>query len=298
LFEAHPNFSKDPFSIRCSEFVSFHGSAVTLRPQLVLPQSPHPFVLAMNQFGQDSSAVSSDFFSGFHELASMHLPSSSHENVDVDRNIVSPFPEPAFPPQPSVYPQIQAISSSLDNPSVVFQKHPVTMVTVDNRSATSLGSNALGLVQTIIQQQNTISKLQCEKDQLLKRIMELESQFSKQEKFCCHSSGMPGSKDTVLGDTSSAIVNIAFPKSQQQPPVSDVFSSEAVSSTAIASGSPGMSDSNCAVSTAVFLNSCSSIENSNVLQVPLFCSSLSSSSLSCHALHEFRQTSDSAFHSW
>jgi hypothetical protein len=109
---------------------------------------------------------------------------------------------------------------------------------------------------------------------------------------------MPGSKDTVLGDTSSAIVNIAFPKSQQQPPVSDVFSSEAVSSTAIASGSPGMSDSNCAVSTAVFLNSCSSIENSNVLQVPLFCSSLSSSSLSCHALHEFRQTSDSAFHSW
>jgi hypothetical protein len=41
--------------------------------------------------------------------------------------------------------------------------------------AASLASNSLGHVQTIIEQQNTISKLQFEKDQLLIRIQQLES---------------------------------------------------------------------------------------------------------------------------
>jgi hypothetical protein len=178
LYEAHPNFANQPFSMRCSEFISCHGSAVTFRPQLVIPECLHPFALAMDQFNQDSSAVSSDFFSGFHEINSLHAANVTDENRHPDRNIVSPFPEPALSPQPSHYPQYQAVSSALDNPSLIFQKRlsPWTTQSVDVTA-----SNSLGLVQTIIQQQNTISKLQCEKDQLLMRIMELESLVSERQ---------------------------------------------------------------------------------------------------------------------
>jgi hypothetical protein len=275
LYEAHPNFAKQPFSMRCSEFISFHGSAVTLRPQLIAPECPHPFLLAMEQFGQDSSAVSSEFFSGINEIHALNLPSFADENKAPDRNLVSPLPEPAFPPQPSVYPQFQSVSSSLDNPSVVFQKRSFSVPSQNVDVTASLASNSLGLVQTIIQQQNTISKLQFEKDQLLIRIQQLESLVSEPKVTHAHSPTFRSPQKGAVQCTSPPIPIHLSQDTRNEAIVSNVHSREAVSAGTTAFAVSGLSNLSFAASADTLNGACKPISETRMTSMS---SSRSSSS--------------------
>jgi len=292
LYEAHPNFSKQPFSMRCSEFISFHGSAVTLRPQLVVPEFPHPFLLAMDQFGQDSSAASSDFFSGLNEINTLLLPSFADENKVSDRNLVSPLPEPAFPPQPSVYPQFQSGSSSLDNPSVVFQKRSFAMSSQHADVSATLGSNSLGLVQTIIQQQNTISKLQSEKDQLLMRIKELESSVFE------HKVPLAGSPTFHRGAeaqcTAPPIPILLAQDGSHVATVSNVHGCEAVSAATTAFAVSGLSQLPFSTAAGDLNGERKSLSDTCMMNMS---SSQSSSSASCDSSNQFHDNLEAGVHS-
>lgn len=297
LYEAHPNFSKQPFSIRCSEFISCHGSAVTLRPKLVVPESDHPFVLATDQLGQDLSTVSNEFFSGFHDISTLHLPSFTDENTVNDRNLVTPFPEPALSPQPSVYPQFQAVTSSLDNPSLVFRKRPVphssqTNGNNKNGMPASLESNSLGLVQTIIQQQNTISMLQSEKEQLLSRIMELEALVLDRQTPHTHSSSITSSMDAIAPGTSTRATNLVTQNGCNE----EVCIGEPAAAQTVVAVS-GMSDGTCSL--PPFLGSNDLLDpHSTEAKRPLSQSSSSiTSSNSSHEIQQKRNFGDSATHS-
>jgi hypothetical protein len=290
LYEAHPNFSKQPFSMRCSEFISCHGSAVTFRPQLVVPDCLHPFALAMDQFSQDPSAVSSEFFSGFHEISSFHAASVSDENKHLDRNLVTPCPEPALSPQPSVCPQHQAVSSVLDNPSLVFQKRPVPFTSSNVDVTTCAASNSLVLVQTIIQQQNTISKLQCEKDQLLIRIIELESLVSEKLTSQIRSGVTSESKNDMMNGSVTVSPNPLTRNSHNE--VTHV--SDAVSTAAPSAVISVMSNVNCNLpASSTFSDSCSPLFKASLTKRPI----ASSSSASCDSSLDTRQTFDSGMHS-
>lgn len=286
LFEAHPKFSKQPFSLRCSEFISCHGSAVTLRPQLVIPECSHPFVLAMDQFGQDSSAVSSDFFSGLHEINSLQLSCFTDENKNLDRNLISPFPEPALAPQPSVCPQFQTGSSTLDNPSLVFEKRSVPVPSA-NVSA-GLASNSFDLVQTIIRQQTTISKLQCEKDELLSRIMELEKMAIEQKASRKSLSVISCSVDASMQCSSPSIPNPVAQNSFHEDHHVGEGDSAARTDVAIS----GLVSVNSSLSTSVSLRDArESITRTSASQRSSPRSS--SYSISCESSHECLQKSES-----
>jgi hypothetical protein len=286
LYEAHPNFSKQPFSIRCGEFVSCHGSAVTLRPQLVVPESHHPFVLAMDQLGQDLSAVSSEFFSGLHEINSLHLPNITDENQVPDRNLITPFPAPALSPQPSLHPQNQEAATSLDNPSLVFQKRAVAVPSQIADGSTCLASNSLGLVQTIIQQQNTISKLQCEKDQLLVRIMELESFVLERQMPHSPSAVTSASKNAEELCTSALIPDLVT----QNIRIEDMHTSESAAATTAVAIS-GSSNVHCSV--PAFDDMHDSFTPHSTVETKRPSSRSTSSSKSCNSSHEFRHRHDS-----
>jgi hypothetical protein len=286
LFEAHPNFSQQPFSLRCSEFISCHGSAVTLRPQLVIPECSHPFVLAMDQFRQNSSAVSSDFFSGLHEINSLQLSRFTDENKNSDRNLVSPFPEPALAPQPSVCPQFQTASSTLDNPSLVFEKRSASVLSAI--VSDGLASNSLDLVQTIIQQQSTISKLQSEKDQLMLRILELEKMAIEQSAPRTGSSINSCSVDASMQCTSPPITNRVTQNSFTEDDHVCEGASAAKTDVAIS----GLVSVNSSLPNSVSLSDArESISRTSLTQRPSFRSS--SSSRSCESSHEFRQKFES-----
>jgi hypothetical protein len=288
LYEAHPNFAKQPFSMRCSEFISCHGSAVTLRPQLVLPECTHPFALAVNQFSQDSSAVSSEFFSGFHEINQLHGISVTDESTHPDRNIVSPFPEPALSLQPSGYPQYQSGSNALDDPSQVFQKQAVPVTSKNVDVTPCAGSNSLGLVQTIIQQQNTISKLQSEKDQLLVRIMELESLLSENQIFQSRSVAIPHSKDATADCSVTPIPHLTC--------ASMCNDSHRICDAVSTAAPDFVASVNVDVPTSRVLNhACSPLPGTSLVKrlTPLS----SSTSGSCDSSVEFQRKSDSNLHS-
>jgi hypothetical protein len=291
LYEAHPNFSKQPFSIRCSEFITCHGSAVTLRPKLVVPESDHPFVLATDQLGQDLSTVSNEFFSGFHDISTLHLPSFTDDNTVNDRNLVTPFPEPALSPQPSVYPQYQAVTSSLDNPSLVFRKR-VPQPFQTNGVPASLESNSLGLVQTIIQQQNTISMLQNEKEQLLSRIMELEALVLGRQTPRAYSSAITSSMDTIAPGTSTRATNLVTQNGCNE----EICIGEPAAAQTVVAVS-GMSYGSCSLPHFLGSNDLLDPHSTEAKRLSSQTSSSVTSSKSSHEIQQKRNFGDSATHS-
>jgi hypothetical protein len=244
----------------------------------------------MEQLSQDLSAVSSDFFSGFHEVNSLHLSSFTDHNKDPDRNLISPFPEPALLPQPSVNSQFQAVTSSLDNPSLVFQKRLVPLPSQSGEAPTCLASNSHSLVQTIILQQNTISKLQFEKDQLLMRIMELESIVTERCLPHTPSGDTSGSKDEIVRSPTAVIVKRVTRQGHKEDARSDEANAEATVVTV-----SGLSNVNCNMPS--FGDSHGSFNtHSKKSEIDRPSPRSSASSTSCGLSLEYQKTHDSGVH--
>ena len=160
----------------------------------------------------------------------------------------------------------------------MFQKRSFSVPSQNVDVTASLASNSLGLVQTIIQQQNTISKLQFEKDQLLIRIQQLESLVSEHKVTHAHSPTFRSPQKGAVQCTSPPIPIHLSQDTRNEAIVSNVHSREAVSAGTTAFAVSGLSNLPFAASADTLNGACNPISETRMTSMSSSRSSSSSTS--------------------